>query len=117
MTVRRTDPATSRMLARLLVGGIAVGAILLIAGGIRCALELEGGLAAGIGVGTTGLGVTGIDGPSLLRLGVLVMILTPIFRVVALAILFVTGDDRTALVWAISVLLLLALAMLLDVRH
>lgn len=115
MRVERADKATSRALARLLVGGIAVGAALLITGSIACVLD--GTLQPGLGLGTTGFGVTGIDGPSLLRLGVFVIILTPILRIAALAILFVRGDDRGGVVWAIVVLLLVILATVLDVTH
>lgn len=115
MIERRNDPGSARVLARLLQAGIAAGVVLIVAGGVRCALD--GGLGPGIGIGVTGFGVTGVDGPSLLRLGIFAIILTPILRVVALAILFVRTDDRTGVVWAIAVLLLLILATVLNVSH
>lgn len=109
------NAATSKALARLLTAGITLGCVLLAAGGVVCAFH--GGLEPGLGLGVTGFGVTGLDGPSLIRSGVLVMILTPILRVAALTVLFAQRDDRPAVVWAVVVLLLLTLATVLDLRH
>lgn len=109
------NTGTSKALARLLTAGITLGCVLLAAGGAVCAFQ--GGLEPGIGLGVTGFGISGLDGPSLIRSGILVMILTPILRVAALTVLFAQRDDRPGVVWAVVVLLLLALATVLDLRH
>jgi uncharacterized membrane protein len=105
----------SKSLARLLTAGIVLGCVLLAAGGFLSALQE--GLVPGLGLGVTGFGVTGLDGPSLIRTGILVIILTPILRVAAVAAIFVQRDDRPGIVWAVAVLLLLTLATVLDLRH
>lgn len=115
MSAPRADAATSKALSRLLTAGIAIGCVLLAAGGVITAFH--GGLEPGLGLGVTGFGITGLDGPSLIRTGILVVILTPILRVVTLALLFAQRDDRPGVVWAVIVLLLLTLATVLDLRH
>lgn len=117
MTVR-VDAAASKVLARLLLAGIAAGCLLLASGALVCALD--GGLVSGIGLGQTGFAVHGLyelDGPALLRAGILVLILTPIVRVAAVAALLAQRDDRSGVVWAVGVLLLLTLATVLELRH
>jgi hypothetical protein len=109
------DPAASRALARLLTAGITIGCVLLAVGGVLCAFD--GGLLPGTGLGVTGFGFTGLDGPSLVRTGILAVILTPILRVATVAVLFAQREDRAGVVWAVAVLLLLTLAMVLDLRH
>lgn len=114
----RADAATSKVLARLLVAGIAAGCALLAAGALLCAFD--GGLIPGIGLGETGFAVRNLyppNGPALLRAGILVLILTPIVRVAAVAALFAQKDDRPGVVWAVVVLLLLTLATVLELRH
>ena len=113
----RLDAGASKVLARLLVAGIALGALLLGAGAFVCALN--GGLHPGIGLGETGFAVHGLytlDGPALLRAGILVLILTPIVRVAAVAALLAQRNDRPGVVWAIVVLLLLTLTTVLELR-
>ena len=115
MSAPLTNAGASKALARLLTAGIILGCVLLAAGGVLTAMH--GGLEPGLGLGVTGFGVSGLDGPSLIRTGILVMILTPILRVMAVAALFAQREDRPAVVWAVVVLLLLVLAMVLDLRH
>ena len=115
MSARRTDAGASKAIARLLSAGITAGCLLLGVGGAL--LAMHGGLEPGTGLGTTGFGVAGVDGASLIRLGILVLILTPILRVVAVAALLAQRDDRPGVVWAVAVLLLLVLATVLDLRH
>lgn len=109
-----------RKLARLLQTGIAGGALLLIAGTIIAASTGE--LVPGFG-----LGVPGMDGllprliegdpAALLRAGVLVVLLTPVARVVAVSWMLRREKDVTGAVCALVVLLLVTVAILLDLTH
>ena len=119
MSVTRVDAAGSRSIALLLTGGVAVGCVLLAAGGVIAAFH--GGLTPGLGVGSTGFadpsGLLHLDGTALIRAGILVLILTPVLRVAAVAVLLARRQDRGGVVYAIAVLLLVALATALDLRH
>lgn len=115
MSIPRADADASKSIARLLTIGITAGCLLLGIGGAL--LALQEGLEPGTGLGVTGFGVAGLDGASLIRLGILVLILTPILRVVAVAVLLAQREDRPGVMWAVTVLLLLALATVLDLRH
>jgi len=118
VTTTRLDAAASKLLARILVAGIAFGCLLIAGGALVCAFD--GGLVPGIGLGETGFAVHGLyalDGPALLRAGILAIILTPIVRVCAVAALLAQRDDRAGVVWAIVVLLLLILTTVLELRH
>lgn len=110
----------SPALARVLNGGIIAGSVLIAIG--AALLIAHGTFAPGIGIGINGTfaGMTGIlrlDGVAFLRAGILVLILTPIVRVGFVAVLLARRQDRTGVAWAITVLLLLALATALDLRH
>jgi uncharacterized membrane protein len=112
------DAATAKTLSRVLTAGIAAGGVLLVIGAILTAVQT--GLHPGIGVGEGGFALRGLlalEGPAFIRAGILVLILTPVVRVLAVAALLLQRNDRGGVLYAIVVLLLLTLATVLDLRH
>lgn len=107
----------SRALARLLTTGIILGCALVALGEILAAFQ--GGVASGTGLGAYGFRIHGLfrlDPTALLRAGVLVLIVTPIVRVVGVAVLLGRRQDVAGVVYSVAVLLLLALATALEIR-
>ena len=115
-----TTVAQNHALARVLNGGIIAGSVLIAAG--ASVLIANGTFAPGAGIGVAGTfagmsSVFRLDGVALVRAGVLVLILTPVLRVAFVAVLLARRQDRTGVISAVAVLLLLALATALDLRH
>ena len=118
MKSSRLEPAAARALGKLLTFGVLTGAALMAVGAVLAANR--GGLARGLGLGTKGFAIRGLfsmDTEAVLRAGVLVLILTPIVRVVAVAVMLARRQDRAGLVYSVAVLLLVALATALEVRR
>lgn len=113
-----TRAQTSLRLASILRGGVWIGSGLLIAG---TSLGLaRGELRPGLGIGQPGLNALAndlhLDASSILRAGLLLIIATPLVRVVIAGWLLGRQRDRLAIGCTVAVLALLTLAVALDLR-
>ena len=111
---------TKETLGKVLTAGMFTGAGLLVLGG-GLAL-MRGELAPGLGIGKHGLnglggGLLRGESAAVLRLAILVLIMTPVLRVIVSGILLGRAKDRVAVMCTIAVLGLLILAFALDVRE
>lgn len=107
-------------LGTLLLGGMLLGAGLMVVGGTLAAFRGE--LAPGLGIGRHGLhgiggGLLRGEAQAVIRLAILVLIVTPVLRVVVAGYLLGKAKDRVAVACTIAVLALLVVAFALDVRE
>ncbi len=107
-------------LGKVLLGGMLVGAALMLLGGAMAAFRGE--LAPGLGLGKHGIhglggGLLRGESAAVLRLAVLVLIVTPVLRVIVAGVLLGRAKDRVAVACTIAVLALLLVAFALDVRE
>ena len=106
-------------LSRLLRAGVWTGTALLVTGSV---LGIAAGeLRPGLGLGEPGLQSLRsgfrMDAETILRAGLLLIIATPLARVVVAGVLLGRKRDRAAVACTIAVLALLAIAVALDLRH
>ncbi len=110
---------TSHRLSRVLRLGVWLGSGLLLVGSILGLVR--GDLHSGLGVGHPGLHALAtelhFDAATILRFGLLLIIATPVIRVVVAGFLLGRNRDRLAVVCTVAVLGLLAVAIALDLRH
>lgn len=117
---KRPGARSSKRLGRMLQGGILLGSGFLVLGAILGASRDE--MHRGLGVEPPVLlelarDLARFDTAALLRAGLLVLILTPVVRVVAAAWLLGRAGDRLAVACAIAVLALLVAASFLGSGH
>lgn len=107
-------------LGKLLLGGMIIGTVLMLIGGGLAAVRGE--LAPGLGIGRHGLhgiggGLLRGEAQAVIRLAILVLIVTPVLRVIVAGYLLGKAKDRVAVACTIAVLALLVVAFALDVRE
>lgn len=117
---KRPGATSSKRLGRMLQSGIVLGSGFLVLGAILGAYRDQ--MHRGLGVEPPVLldlarDLTRLDTAALLRAGLLVLILTPVVRVVAAAWLLGRAGDRLAVACAIAVLALLVAASFLGTGH
>ena len=120
VAARRAGALSSKRLGRMLQAGILLGTGLLVLGAIVGTARDE--MHRGLGLERPVLldilrNLAGLDTAALLRAGLLVLILTPVVRVVAAAWLLGRAGDRIAVACSIAVLALLVAASFLGSGH